>query len=273
MSDLLIHSMSEFATLILPCPDEAKASDIAEIGSEFGGMSKVLADHTSKKGGRLMCIDPEPAPGFAEWAAAEDHVHHIAKPSLDALKSCEAADAWFVDGDHNYYTVFHELERIDAIQKAAKRPLLAFLHDVRGPAHAAISTTRQTVSRPAGGTLIVLNTGCGLVKMVRIAAEVCAEKSVRSVALEAGGPRNGVLTAVEDFLKAADCEERPLLYAHVPAVLGLGIIFDAAADWSSALAEFLVPYHANPLIARLEENRLRNYLEVIDWQDRNSDAA
>ena len=273
MSDLLIHSMSEFANLILPCLDEAKVSDIAEIGSEFGGMSKVLADHVTKKGGRLTCIDPEPAPGFAEWAAAQDHVHHIAKPSLDALKSCEAADAWFVDGDHNYYTVFHELERIDAIQKAAKRPLLAFLHDVSWPCARRDFYYAPDRVPPGWRHPHSFEHGVRLGEDGAHCGRGLRGMGAFAVAMEAGGPRNGVLTAVEDFLKAADCEERPLFYAHVPAVLGLGIIFDADADWSSAIAEFLVPYHANPLIARLEENRLRNYLEVIDWQDRNTDAA
>ena len=41
------------------------------------------------------------------------------------------------------------------------------------------------------------------------------------------GARNGVLTAVEDFLGLADTPERRLCYAHVPAVLGLGVVFAA----------------------------------------------
>ncbi|MFU7529350.1 hypothetical protein [Qipengyuania sp. ASV99] len=81
-----------------------------------------------------------------------------------------------------------------------------------------------------------------------------------------------MLTAVEDFLKESDGDARPLYYVHVPAVLGLGIIFDAAASWSKALAQFLLPYHANPLIARQEESRLRNWIEVIDWQDHSAAA-
>ena len=134
MSELLIHSMSEFSSLILPCLGHAKVRNIAEIGSEFGGMSKLLAQHTSENGGSLTCIDPEPADGFAFWAKKQSNVNHIAKPSLDALDAgVDAVDAWFVDGDHNYYTVFHELTAIDRIQREAGRPLLAFMHDVSWP--------------------------------------------------------------------------------------------------------------------------------------------
>ena len=270
MTDLLIHSMAEFSSLIMPCLDKAKASSIAEIGSEFGGMSRVLADHCAAKGGTLTCIDPEPADGFREWAAGLAHVDHRALPSLDALPDCEAVDAWFVDGDHNYYTVFNELAAIAAVQRQAGKPLLAFLHDVSWPC--ARRDFYYAPERIPAGRRHPHSNDAG-VRLESGAAQ--PQRGLRgmghfAVALEAGGERNGVLTAVEDFLKEADSDERPLYYVHVPAVLGLGIVFDAGAEWSTELAEFLLPYHANPLIARLEENRLRNYLEVIDWQDRSA---
>jgi hypothetical protein len=85
-----------------------------------------------------------------------------------------------------------------------------------------------------------------------------------------GGPRNGVLTAVEDFLEAARMPERPLAFAHVPAVFGLGVVFDSSAPWAADVAQIVHPYHDNPLMASLELNRLRNYLAVIDWQDRQA---
>lgn len=274
MSDLLIHSMSEFSSLILPCLDHAKVKNIAEIGSEFGGMSKLLAKHARAGSGTLTCIDPEPAEGFADWAAEEGNVHHIAKPSLEALSEGaqgadgQTFDAWFVDGDHNYYTVYHELKAIDAIQRKAGKPLLAFMHDVSWPC--ARRDFYYAPDRVPPGWRHPHSYDHG----VRLGEDgVLAGRGLRgmgsfAVALQAGGARNGVLTAVEDFLKEADCEERPLFYVHVPAVLGLGIIFDAGTDWSNEVAEFLLPFHANPLIAKLEENRLRNWLEVVDWQDR-----
>lgn len=269
MSDLLIHSMAEFSSLILPCLDKAGVRDVTEIGSEFGGMSKVLAERAQEMGATLTCIDPEPMEGFAEWAAQVRCLTHVAQPSLVALDNCEAVDAWFVDGDHNYYTVLHELEAIDAIQRAADRPLLAFLHDVSWPC--ARRDFYYAPDRVPPGWRHPYSYDHG----VKLGDDRVFEgRGLRgmgsfAVALEAGGEKNGVLTAVEDFLKSADTEDRSLYYVHVPAVLGLGIVFDAGAPWSTDLAEFLLPYHANPLLARLEENRLRNWLEVIEWQDRS----
>jgi hypothetical protein len=50
-------------------------------------------------------------------------------------------------------------------------------------------------------------------------------------------------------------------------VFGLGVLFDAAAPWAEAVAEAVMPYHDNPLLEKMETNRLRNYLTVLDWQD------
>ncbi|MEL7445348.1 MAG: class I SAM-dependent methyltransferase [Pseudomonadota bacterium] len=268
MTDLLIHSMSEFSSLIVPSLTRAGVKNIAEIGSEFGGMSRVLADYCRDKSGQLTCIDPEPDPAFPDWAEAEGHVVHVPSPSLEAIRSVSGADAWFIDGDHNYYTVFNELHMIDTVCHEQQKPLMAFLHDVSWPC--ARRDMYYAPDRIPPKFLKPHSYDHGVTLGVDAALEGKGLRGMGSFAfaLHSGGSRNGVLTAVEDFLKQADREERPLCYVHVPAVLGLGIIFDASADWSEGLAEFLVPFHANPLIARLEENRLRNYLAVIDWQDR-----
>ena len=268
MRELLIHSMSELSSIILPCLDAAGVRDIAEIGTEFGGMSKLLAAHAKDANGSLTCIDPEPEDGFAAWEAEQDHVHHIAQSSLDALASAGACDAWFVDGDHNYFTVFHELHEIDRIQREAARPLLAFLHDVSWPCARRDFYSAPHRVPPGWRHPHSYNHGVRLDEKGVHEARGFRGIGGSAVALCSGGERNGVLTAVEDFLKDSDSETRPLYYVHIPAVFGLGVVFEAGADWSEAVANALLPYHAHPLLARLEENRLRNWLEVVDRQDR-----
>ena len=46
------------------------------------------------------------------------------------------------------------------------------------------------------------------------------------------------------------------------------MLFDANAPWAGAMAAHILPWHDNPLLATLERSRLRNYLAVLDWQDR-----
>lgn len=275
MSELLIHSMAEFSDVILGVLDLSGARTVVQIGvevtqefsTEIRGMTQTLAAFCARKRGRLIAIDPTPAPGFVGWAAAQRHVSHIASPSLDVVAALTGIDAWVIDGDHNYYTVFNELTAADALARRERTPLLAVLQHVGWPcarrdmyyAPGRIPAEyRQPCSHDAGVTLD--DPGYRIDRGYRGTGDF-------AWALQAGGPENGVLTAIEDFCRRAESGSRRLLYAQIPAVFGLGVLFDADAPWAVAVAEALIPFHENPLLARLETNRLRNYLTVLDWQD------
>jgi Methyltransferase domain len=268
MSNLLIHSMSEFADIIVEALDLAGAREIVEIGAEFGGMSSVLADFAAAHGGRLTSVDPCPKEEFIEWATGHPDVRHLAKTSFEAFDELAQVDAWVIDGDHNWYTVYNELKRVDGICRRDGTPLLAFLHDVAWPwarrdLYYAPDRIPERFRRPysyEGGVTLGF-------------PGVIQDRGFRghgqyACAINEGGPCNGVLTAVEDFIDEVRGEGRGIAFARVPAVFGLGILFDTEAGWAPALSELVIPYHENQLIQRLEENRLRNYLKVIDLQDR-----
>jgi Methyltransferase domain len=273
MPDLLIHSMSEFSEIIVEALDLADAREIVEIGAEFGGMSTVLADYAAAQGGRLTSVDPCPKAEFTAWAEErKDHFRHVAKPSLAAFAELGGVDAWVIDGDHNWYTVYNELKQVEALSRRDGKPLLAFLHDVAWPwarrdlyyaPDQIPAAFRHAHSFEDGVTLGFpgLLEGRGFRGHGQFA---CATHE--------GGPCNGVLTAVEDFIGDVRGAGGNVAFAQIPAVFGLGILFDTDAPWSQALSELLIPWHENSLLARLEENRLRNYLTVIDWQDRSRAA-
>lgn len=272
MTELLIHSMSEFSDIILDALTLAEAGTIVEIGAEFGGMSTLLAAHTEERGGRLTSIDPTPKREFLDWVGANDHVCHLAKPSLEAIADQADVDAWVIDGDHNWYTVYHELKQIDAVQRRDGKPLLAFLHDVAWPcarrdmyyAPDRIPADYRHAYSPNGGAFPGQ-------------AELVEGRGFRGMgqfcwATHEGGPRNGVLTAIEDFIEDARGEGRGIAFAEVPAVFGLGVLFDTDASWGPDMAGLIIPWHENKLLRRLEENRLANYLTVLEWQDRVAQA-
>ncbi len=71
-----------------------------------------------------------------------------------------------------------------------------------------------------------------------------------------------LLAAVEDFMA-----ERNLGYAHLPGVFGLGMLWSRSAHWATELADLLAPFDRNPLLERLERNRLELYLRVLALQD------
>jgi hypothetical protein len=265
--NLLIHSMSEFGDIIVGGLEIAGARHLVEIGAEFGGTSGLLADYAATHEGSLTSVDPSAQPAFAQWLAQNPHVRHVEQPSLEVIESMSAVDAWIIDGDHNYYTVFHELTAIDAVCQRDGRPLLAFMHDVAWPCgrrdsyycpdripaewlhphdfDGGVSLAWEGL-RPQGGFR-----GCGQFAW----------------ALHEGGPRNGVLTAIEDFIDGYRESGRGMGFAFVPAVFGLGVLFDTSAPWAPAFAEAIIPWHENALLATLERNRLMNYLRVIELQD------
>ncbi|CAH0356131.1 hypothetical protein BH11PSE5_BH11PSE5_12540 [soil metagenome] len=267
MSNLLIHSMTEFSDLILGSLKLSGARRIVEIGAEFGGMSHMLADFVADVDGHLTSIDPAPAPEFVEWAAQSAFVTHVAAPSLEVIDTLSNVDAWLIDGDHNYFTVYNELLAADALCQRDGKPLLTFLHDVSWPTarrdmYYAPRRIPKAFRHPHE-----FGAGAMLDRVALVPGQGFRGEQAWAMASVSGGPRNGVLTAVEDFIADVGKTGRVLAFARIPAVFGLGVLFDSDAPWSGAIAERVAPFHENPLLASLELNRLRNYLKVIEWQD------
>ena len=74
----------------------------------------------------------------------------------------------------------------------------------------------------------------------------------RSAARE-GGPRNGVRSGGQGLRRG---HGMAALRAR-PAFFGFGVVWHEDAPWAERLAEFLEPWDENPVIERLEANRVR----------------
>jgi hypothetical protein len=259
--------MREFCPIVLPVLEAVGARHLCEIGAEHGGMTMVLADWSRANEGKLVTIDPSPSEEMRAWLAAQDEVVHKDAPSLEAIGEVSGVDAWFIDGDHNWYTVYNELKLIRQACRRDRKPMLVFLHDVSWPcarrdAYYAPDRIpaefRHPFSYEGGVTLD--------------SAGLLPNQGFRGMgsfawAIEEGGPRNGVLTAVEDFVGETLPDGEQWAWAYVPAVFGLGVLYDLSASWAPQVSALLSSWHANELLATLEENRLRNYLRVIEMQD------
>ncbi|MBW3613749.1 MAG: class I SAM-dependent methyltransferase [Actinobacteria bacterium] len=257
---LLIHSLAEFRQLIFECLEAADARRIVEIGGEDGTFTRELLAWGSSRDADVVCIDPSPRAALAQLARDNDRLSLVRQPSVVALESLQPADAYLIDGDHNYFTVHQELQLI--WRAASDKPPLILLHDVGWPwGRRDLYYDPDTVPIEARHELTWTHG-------VTFGEPGVVEGGFRgmgefSVAVREGGPRNGVLTAVEDFLR-----DRPeLSLSVVPVVFGLGVIFDRRAPYSAPLEEVLLPYSSNPLLQRLEDNRLALYLAVLDLQD------
>ncbi|MCR6632566.1 MAG: class I SAM-dependent methyltransferase [Magnetospirillum sp.] len=260
MADLLLHSMAEFAPVILPLMDALHVRDTLEIGVEYGPLTRLLVDRARAAGGVHVGIDPAPKPEALEHF---DNLHGVLCEgrSLEVLASLPAMDAYLVDGDHNHFTVLNELRLIAAAARITGRPFpLVLLHDIGWPCgrrdHYYSPDAIPPEHRHPHTWDLGMRPGDPGVWQGGMRGE-----GAYAVALHEGGRGNGVLTAIEDFLKEAG----DLAFFRIPAALGLGVLVDPLH--ASQAGSILAPYHDNPLLERLERNRLELYVRVIDWQD------
>lgn len=254
---ILLHSLSEFAPLIEPLLAAVAPERVIEIGGETG---QGAAAYLEAGAGEVVCVDPAPSEELVERARDEARLTLVRERSPGCIPSLPRSNFWAIDGDHNYATVRAELEAILA-RAGSDGEQLILLHDVLWPwarrdlyydpsaldAGAAHSHSWETGPSVFSESL----TPSGFVGMGQYA-----------VASEAGGERNGVRTAVEDVL-----EELPqLAFAIVPAVFGLGVVYDRGAPWAGQVAELLEPWDRSPLLIRLELNRIALYSRVLELQ-------
>jgi Methyltransferase domain len=243
-------SLAQSAELMLPCLDAVGARSVVEIGAYAGDLTRVLVGWAAAAGARVGAIDPAPQPGLEELAQAHPQLELIRDTSIAALPRIPLPDAVIVDGDHNHFTVSEELRLIGERAPGAQLPLLLF-HDVCWP-HGRRDDYFDPELIPPEARHPVAGAEGGLVPGDP-GLQPDGLPYPRSAARE-GGPRNGVLTAVEDFVAA---RERVRL-AVVPAFFGFGVVWHEDAPGAAALARILDPWDRNPLLERLEANRVHH---------------
>lgn len=250
----LLHSLHEFATLIMACLDAACPRRILEIGSESGAFTADLCRWAAEHEASVCSIEPFPLDFHAELVR-ERGLRLVEGKSPQALEGLGSFDACIIDGDHNYWVVSSEL----ALLYDGEAQPLSILHDVAWPC-----ARRDQYYEPAdipdehrhpfsydGG---IRPGEPGIVDRGLTGAGQFA------YARQEGGPANGVLTAIEDFLT-----DRPdLEFLRVPCIFGLGFLFPREAQWADAVRQLIRPLHENELLARMERNRVDLFVRLLD---------
>ena len=194
---------------------------VVEIGALRGDTTIRLLESLNP-GAELHVVDPEPQfdPGEHERRFAGRYVFHR-DPSLDVIPHLPPVDLALIDGDHNWYTVYNELRLLDAGARRARSELpLLVLHDVLWPygrrdgyyGPDRIPAEFRQPCRKAGikrGQDALVTDG-GLNSHIHNADHE-------------GGPRNGVLTALEDFVAEREPSVRHVV---VNAYHGLAVAAD-----------------------------------------------
>jgi hypothetical protein len=246
-------SMVHHSEALLGALDAVQARSVVEVGAYAGDLTRVLVDWASRSGATVGAIDPSPQDALVALAQQHDSLTLIRETSLEALPKIELPDVVLLDGDHNYWTVAQELQLIGERAEGAELPLLLF-HDVCWPHgrrddYFAAELIPQEYRQP------LIPDGEGI-----FPGDPGARRGglpyPRSAARE-GGAHNGVLTAVEDFVGSRDW----LRLVVVPAFFGFGAVWHTEAPWAADVAAVFDPLDRNPLLARLEENRILHIAE------------
>lgn len=208
-----------FESTIRPLLDAVPRLDsMVEVGAERGRHTAQMLPYVRARGAHLHVIDPESSFNASHYSrqwegisTLHERLSHDVLPSLDP-----PPDVVFLDGDHNWYTVFEELCILDRICEDWP---LTFAHDVEWP-YGRRDMYYAPNRVPAEYRHPYAESG-----IVRGQSDL-SPSGVNGMMLNAeheGGPRNGVLTALEDFLEET---ERDLMLFTVSGNNGLGIVLD-----------------------------------------------
>lgn len=245
---LLLHSLSVFREVFEILYAHHRIDTVVEVGVESGRASGVYAELGASA---VYCVDPAPPEQTRAALAENDALHLVEGRSPDVLPDLPVADLYVLDGDHNYATVRAELAWV----LTGAPDAVVVLHDVLWPCsrrdqYYLPSRLAPQDRRPAtseGPT--VWHDGVSRAGFVGLGSFTAAR--------DAGGERNGVLTAVEDAL--AEVGGRQL--AIIPAVFGLGVV-----TRDGALLDALAPYRDSALLSTMENNRIALYTRLLHMQ-------
>ncbi len=248
---VLLHSMSVFREIFEVVFARREIRTVVEIGVESGQVSGIYAELGASA---VYCVDPAPTDRVRATVEANDALHLVTEPSPEVLPRLPVADLYVLDGDHNYAVVERELAWI---LEHAPDAVVA-MHDVLWPwgrrdlyyePSGLAERDRHPVSEDGPTVWHDDLTPAGFVGL-----------GAFTVAKQAGGERNGVLTAVEDVL----ARHPAWRFELVPAVFGMGVLY--RPDGGDALQEALRPYTSSKLLAAMENNRIALYTRVLQMQ-------
>jgi hypothetical protein len=246
-------SLLNMREMVLACLDCARPASVLEIGAYRGDLTELLAGWAGAAGAKLTSVEPAPQPELLRVAQRHPGLDLVVATSHDALRELPPAEAVILDGDHNYFTLSEELRLIAQGAPEGELPLMIF-HDVGWPHGRRDSYYEPERIPPEGRQPMALDVG------VLPGVEGTVEEGLQFTewtALREGGPRNGVRTAIEDFL----ADRGGLRFSVVPAFFGVGVLYREDAPWAAGVAAVLEPLVGNPILERLEENRVAHLLK------------
>jgi hypothetical protein len=252
-------TMINFWPIVAAFADAFRPRSICEIGSERGLTSERLSALLPDV--RIHVVDPR----ISDRVKSMPNVDAHEETSKDFLSRRKKIPFYLIDGDHNYETVSMEIR--EAVRNNGDGPFCAMFHDAGWPfARRDGYYAPSLVSNPRPHRHHVF---------LRLEDQSMQQggrgfQNGESFALAetAGGPRNGVLTAIEDFV-AGSPDQWALL--RVPMFYGLAILWRPTGLSDSSLSKIASTVAAielmSPVFSCAEANRLRLLQGLAEHRD------
>ena len=239
--------------IIEPILKELKPKHILEIGSQRGYNTTKILNFCEKYGSKLSSVDPFPLYDYEKLQEKyEDKFNIYRDLSLNVLADIKNVDVALIDGDHNWYTVYNELQLIFK-NCDGKFPFI-FCHDVGWPYGRRdlyynpdnIPPYFQQPFRKAG----ILPEQHELVESGGLNSHLYNS-------IYENNNKNGVLTAIEDFIHDSHLD----LVLHVfEGINGLAVIFEKTKENITVFESFnSIQYEISKLI---EKERVLYLIEL-----------
>ena len=208
--------------VVAPVIEAARARRIVEVGALRGENTELMLERLGPEV-QLHVIDPLPDFDPAEHEQKFGGQYFFYRDlSVNVLDKLPVMDVALIDGDHNWFTVYTECSQLAAVATRESAPLpVLILHDVEWPygkrdLYYDPSNIPEEHLQPwarAGmrrGVSDLATSGVGM-------------NPTLANATHEGGPRNGVMTGLDDFIAEYP---KPLRKVVLPLYFGLAIVVE-----------------------------------------------
>ena len=209
-------SLSNYLPLIRELISLMEPKLFCEIGVDDGNSTRVISQLSDSLGADYHAVDPTISQRTE--SSFSPSVKVFKEKSVDYLNREYSPDIYFIDGDHNYFTVISELRKIEA-NRLKGQSVLIFMDDVGWPfARRDMYYNKMDIPKEH---LNKSSTGLKLSPSSETHKEYGLPLGQFYVAGFESCDKNGVLTAVEDFLTA----EANWDFIKLPSLCGFGILW------------------------------------------------
>jgi cephalosporin hydroxylase len=205
---------------IAPILKAVGARRVVEIGAARGETTRLLLELLGPEA-ELHVIDPVPQfdPSEHERRFGGRYNFHR-DTSHNVLPNLPPPDVALVDGDHNWYTVYHELKMLSKTAREAGEPLpVLIMHDAGWPyGRRDLYYSPEQIPEEFRQPYDQRGIKPGEAELLPSPRGI---NPTMNNAVREGGARNGVLTALDDFLDEYD---KPARRFVLPIYFGLAIV-------------------------------------------------